>query len=73
MPTINWAGAPEWARWAARDSNGSWWWHSQEPKRGEHEWMPRIIVECMTMIERANIRCNLHWMLSLTKRPKEQE
>ena len=68
--TVDWTSAPEWARWAARDASGKWWWHSHKPERIGAEWRPRAILEYWTEIERADIRCSLHWMLSLTKRPK---
>lgn len=73
MTGIDWSSAPEWAKWVARDASGKWWWHSRKPELREREWFPRWISEHWTQIERANIRCNQHWMLSLTKRPKGQE
>lgn len=70
---IDWSNAPDWARWAARDASGVWWWHSQRPERTEREWLPKMASEIWTNIERASIRCNLHWMISLTKRPAKVE
>jgi hypothetical protein len=72
-PPIDWSNAPDWARWAARDASGVWWWHSQRPERTEREWLPKMASEIWTNIERASIRCNLHWMISLTKRPAKVE
>jgi uncharacterized protein with NAD-binding domain and iron-sulfur cluster len=70
MTAIDWSKAPEWALWAARDASGKWWWHSNKPKIRGLEWVPSVISEYWTEIERAAIRCNQHWMLSLTKRPE---
>lgn len=69
MP-IDWSKAPEWARYVARDESGKWWWHSAKPQRNEREWMPRFMSEYWSLIERADIECNTHWIDSLTQRPK---
>lgn len=69
MTAIDWSSAPEWARWAAQDSNGTWWWYSQKPDRLELAWIPKAINESWTQIERADVRSTQHWMISLTKRP----
>lgn len=70
---IDWATAPDWARWAARDASGNWWWHSRKPEIAGREWLPRFASEYSTLIERASISSRIHWMLSLTKRPREKQ
>lgn len=69
MLSIDWGKAPEWARYAARDQSGKWWWHSEKPQIIGSEWLPRYVNEYWTQIERAEIRCPIHWRLSLMKRP----
>lgn len=68
---IDWSKAPEWANWVARDANGVWCWHSQKPHLSKTEWTPKVLAEYWTFIERAAIRCNTYWRLSLSKRPTE--
>jgi len=34
---VNWEQAPEWARWAAQDKNGDWWWYEVEPEIDKDE------------------------------------
>lgn len=31
MLQIDWTQAPEWANFAAMDSDGEWWWYQKEP------------------------------------------
>jgi len=46
MVKPDWADAPEWANWLARDLDGQWNWFECEPSSGcEHDcvyWHPRI-------------------------------
>lgn len=35
---INWKSAPTWAKFAAMDADGSWWWYEKEPTAGEVGW-----------------------------------
>jgi hypothetical protein len=36
----DWKDAPEWAQFLAMDSTGQWFWFVNEPRLGEHHWMP---------------------------------
>jgi hypothetical protein len=36
--TIDWSKAPEWANYAAMDSDGSWWWYETKPRCLVDEW-----------------------------------
>jgi hypothetical protein len=33
-----WKDAPEWAKFLAMDSSGTWLWYSREPSDGEEAW-----------------------------------
>jgi hypothetical protein len=37
-PCIPWDRAPEWARWAAMDSDGQWYWYAIEPDPASTIW-----------------------------------
>ena len=37
----SWNDAPEWARYLARDRDGSWCWFEEMPRTGYEEWLPR--------------------------------
>ena len=37
-PSINWNVAPEWAQWAAMDSNGRWHWFETQPILNQIDW-----------------------------------
>lgn len=34
----SWDDAPEWARFFARDSCGTWYWYENQPLYDGHEW-----------------------------------
>lgn len=33
-----WYGAPEWAKYKAQDSDGTWWWYDEKPEQQETCW-----------------------------------
>lgn len=39
MVNIDWTQAPEWAKFAAMDEDGAWWWYEVEPVRGRTTWI----------------------------------
>lgn len=39
MEKPKWASAPDWAKWLARDTDGTWHWFSSKPKWKEPEWV----------------------------------
>ncbi len=34
-----WKDAPPWANWLARDTNGEWWWYSDQPCFDGDAWI----------------------------------
>lgn len=41
----DWEKAPEWAQFLAMDSSGQWFWFVNEPRLGDHHWMPSQVDE----------------------------
>lgn len=39
IPYVVIGGAPDWANWAARDKDGSFYWHHDKPNLGDEEWL----------------------------------
>jgi hypothetical protein len=35
----SWKDAPSWANYLARDADGEWYWHENEPKIDSHMWI----------------------------------
>ena len=40
---LPWNEAPEWAEWAAMDSDVQWWWFDAEPELDGLEWYPATL------------------------------
>ncbi len=34
----DWTTAPEWAKWLAKDEDGTWYWYEEEPVAGGTVW-----------------------------------
>lgn len=63
--TIDWTQAPPWARYAAMDANGDWFWYAEKPAARQHSWS-----SFSPNFESFN-PCPVHWTQSLTERPTE--
>lgn len=37
MSKPDWKDAPKWAKWLAQDSDGEWFWYSEEPSLPSHK------------------------------------
>lgn len=66
----NWDDAPDWAKWLAMDSCGTWYWHQNKPvlRQGPHEggrdyWEPKRCSEIAMEPEVPN------WQNTLERRP----
>jgi hypothetical protein len=59
-----WKDAPEWAMWAAMDSNESWYWFERKPYIGDH-----YFLEYSGDIEPFEYEPCDDWRESLTPRP----
>ena len=69
---IPWKDAPEWAKWAAMDADGSWYWYDKQPHCDNanfgFEWV----------LHKHGIRCEPintmypEWSTSLTPRPSDE-
>ena len=49
-----WVDVPKWARWLARDANGTWFWYQHRPRAlpGDDEWS---LTRDNTEIEKAGV------------------
>lgn len=63
--TIDWTQAPPWARYAAMDQNGDWFWYSEKPNLFRQTWTADT-----GGFESFN-PCPVHWTQTLTERPTE--
>lgn len=62
---IDWTQAPPWARYAAMDEGGTWYWYTEAPKPYHGMWHAES-----GGFESFN-PCPVHWTQSLTERPTE--
>lgn len=64
--TIDWTQAPPWARYAAMDANGCWFWFAEKPTPHSR---------CGWFTGSPNFEsfnpCPVHWTQTLTERPTE--
>lgn len=63
---IDWSTAPSWARYAAMDSDGNWYWYELKPKPIFGEW---VEGSDEGRIERIN-DINPVWTQTLQERPE---
>ena len=54
---------PDWARWIARDENGSWWCYEAEPHRHDTGWYENEVGRIQ---KTPLITLELKWQDSLT-------
>jgi len=60
---INFNKLPSWARWIARDSNGSWWVYEAEPHLHDNGWYENEIGRIQ---KASDISLDIQWQDSLT-------
>lgn len=63
-----WENAPEWAEYLAMDSDGSWWWHIEKPKKESGYWVSDSAHELAALLIEFT-EC-FDWEKTLKKRPK---
>ena len=65
----NWSKAPDWAQWAATDSNGVVYWYGVKPyvDRFSNRWMPsrREVRQAL------DAHCPVNWEDTLEERPHD--
>ena len=64
--TLDWTQAPPWAKYAAMDEDGCWFWYAERPRIPHPGWLPTC----------ANFKSFDHasspdWTQTLTERPTE--
>lgn len=68
-PPLPWDEAPEWARWAAMDEDGDWWWYSEEPTIRSISYSPDNIRDACLQFNHA---MHTNWRKSKQARPLAQ-
>ena len=66
---VSWDWAPHWARWAAMDRTGNWFWYEDEPKDEDgyfHATTGKVA-------QFTHLPCPTYWRLSLQHRPEKEE
>lgn len=59
--TPDWSQAPEWARYTAMDSDGTWYWYGSKPEIGDGAWVSQT---------HESARITKDWTESLQTRPE---
>ena len=62
---LPWHEAPHWAKWAAMDRTGNWFWYEEEPKDEDGYFT----LSTGRIAQFSHLPCPLHWRMSLQHRP----
>lgn len=66
VPQIPWHEAPSWARYAAMDEDGAWFWYEKEPIIHDYSWIRQAYSQHEHI---PSVKSNCPWKNSLHSRP----
>lgn len=65
-PDLSTVAVPDWVRYVAQDSDGSWWGYSVEPLQNHRGWYENELGENIKLLDAAAVD---HWQQCLFKYP----